>query len=184
MAIVYPNSMQGDAISEMWRVTSTFYGSTGTMVNWERADNVAMYSPYYSSTGNTLMIENNGIFTFREKGGYLINYFFMAFHSQQSYYNHMSMHLSWNQGANYDAMFHAYASFPNANSGYSNTHELTGNGSVFLSIPSVHGSGSGERRIKFSMTCQNSGNGTYGTTNDNYTGFVVSKITDHTNAPS
>ena len=124
------------------------------------------------------------IFEFREKGGYLVNYFFMAYHTQSSYYNHMTMHLSWNNGSNYDAMFHAYASFPNANSGYSNTHELTGNGCVFLSIPSVHGSGSGERRIRFSMTCQNSNNGTYGTTNDSYTGFVVSKITDHTHAPS
>ena len=184
MAIVYPHSMQGNCISEMWRVDTSFTGDANPMVNWERADNVGMYSPYYNSTGNTLMIENNGVFTFREKGGYLVNYFFMAYHDQSSYYNHMTMHLSWNEGANYDAMFHAYASFPNANSGYSNTHELTGNGCVFLSIPSIHGSGSGERQIRFRMVCQNSGNGTYGTTNDSYTGFVVSKITDHTHAPS
>ena len=130
------------------------------------------------------MIENSGIFTFREKGGYMINYFFMSYHSQGSRYNHMSLDLSWNQGANWDAMFHAYASFPEANSGYSGTHELTGNGCVFLSIPSVDGSGSGERRIRFRMNVYNNSNGTYGSTNDTYTGFIVSKITDYTHAPS
>tara|TARA_Y100000289_G_C3849913_1_gene112968 strand:+ start:43 stop:597 length:555 start_codon:yes stop_codon:yes gene_type:complete len=184
MAIVYPNSMQSDAISEMWRITTSFTGGVTVMQNWERADNVGMYSPYKNSTNNDLMVENSGIFSFREKGGYLINYFFMAFGSQQSYYNHMSLDLSWNNGANWDALFHAYASFPNANSGYSNVHELTGNGCVFLSIPSVDGSGSGERQIRFRMNCQNSNNGTYGSTNDTYTGFVVSKITDHAEAPS
>ena len=184
MAIVFPNSMHGDAISEMWRVDTSFTGDANPMVNWERCDNVGMYSPYYSSTNNTLMIENNGIFEFREKGGYLVNYFFMAYHTQSSYYNHMTMHLSWNNGSNYDAMFHAYASFPNANSGYSNTHELTGNGCVFLSIPSVTGSGSGTRKIKFKMQVQNSGNGTYGSSTTSYTGFIVSKLTDHTHAPS
>lgn len=184
MAIVFPNSMHGDAISEMWRVDTSFTGDANPMVNWERCDNVGMYSPYYSSTNNTLMIENSGIFEFREKGGYLVNYFFMAYHTQSSYYNHMTMHLSWNNGSNYDAMFHAYASFPNANSGYSNTHELTGNGCVFLSIPSVTGSGSGTRKIKFSMHVQNNSTSIYGTTNDTYTGFVISKITDHTHAPS
>ena len=58
MAIVYPNSMQSDCISEMWRVTSSFTGGANPMVNWERSDNVAMYSPYYSSTGNTCLTKH------------------------------------------------------------------------------------------------------------------------------
>ena len=184
MAIVYPHSMQGNAITEMWRMTTSFTGNALPMTNFELADDVGSYSPYYESTSNSLLINNNGIFSFREKGGYMIYFFFMAYHTQQSYYNVMSLQLSWNNGANWDANTHAYASFPNANSGYSNTHELTGNGCVFLSIPSVHGSGSGERRIKFSMHVQNNSSSTYGTTNDTYTGFVISKITDHAEAPS
>jgi len=184
MAIVYPNSMQSDAISEMWRLTSSFTGDATPMQNWEKVDDVGSYSPYYNSTSNNLLINNNGNFSFRQKGGYLINYFFMSYHSQSSYYNHMSLDLSWNNGANWDDLFHAYASFPNANSGYSNSHELTGNGCVFVSIPSVDGSGSGERQIRFRMNVQNNSTGTYGSTNTTYTGFVVSKLTDHTNAPS
>ena len=70
MAIVYPNSMQGDAISEMWRLTTSFTGGVTPMVNWEKCDNVGMYSPYYNSTSNNLMVENSGIFSFRAKGGY------------------------------------------------------------------------------------------------------------------
>ena len=34
------------------------------------------------------------------------------------------------------------------------------------------------------MTVLNSGTGTYGSTNTSYTAFTVSKLTDHTNAPS
>ena len=184
MPIVYPNSMHGDAISEMWRMTTSFTGNANPMQNWERVDDVGSYSPYYSSTSNTLLIENNGIFTFREKGGYLINYYFMAYHTQPSRYNVMVLELSWNNGSNYDAHTSAYASFPDANSGYSGTHEQTGNAVDFLSIPSTDNSGSGTRKIKFKMQCQNSGNGTYGSTTQTYTGFTVSKITDHTHAPS
>ena len=184
MAIVYPNSMHSDAISESWRMHTSFTGDATPMLNWEKVDDTGSFSPYYSSTSNNLMIENNGIFSFREKGGYLINYFFMAYHSQASKYNHMSLDLSWNNGANWEALFHAYASFPDANSGYSGVHEQTGNGCVFVSIPSVSGSGSGERKIRFRMNVFNNSNGTYGTTNDTYTGFIISKITDHTNAPS
>ena len=184
MAIVYPHSMQGNAITEMWRMTTSFTGNALPMTNFELADDVGSYSPYYESTSNSLLINNNGIFSFREKGGYMIYFFFMAYHTQQSYYNVMSLQLSWNNGANWDANTHAYASFPNANSGYSNTHELTGTAMNFLSIPSTDGSGSGERQIRFQMQVQNSGNGTYGSSSTSYTGFIVSKITDHTNAPS
>ena len=184
MPIVYPNSMQSDAISEMWRMTTSFTGSTTPMTNWERADDVGSYSPYYSSTNNTLLINTNGNFSFRQKGGYMIYFFFMAYHTQPSIYNVMSLQLSWNNGSNWDSNMHTYASFPNANSGYSGTHELTGTGMTFLSIPSVDGSGSGERQIRFAMTCHNGSNGTYGSSTESYTGFIVSKITDHTNAPS
>tara|TARA_R100000388_G_scaffold90804_1_gene72408 strand:+ start:34 stop:588 length:555 start_codon:yes stop_codon:yes gene_type:complete len=184
MPIVYPNSMQSNAISEMWRMTTSFTGSTNPMTNWERTDDTGSYSPYYSSTSNTLLVNNNGYFSFREKGGYLIQYFFMAYHSQPSIYNVMNLQLSWNNGANWDGHSHAYASFPNANSGYSGTHELTGTAMSFLSIPAEDGSGSGERQIKFTMTCHNSSNGTYGSSTDSYTGFIVSKLTDHTHQPS
>ena len=184
MAIVYPHSMQGNAITEMWRMTTSFTGNALPMTNFELADDVGSYSPYYESTSNSLLINNSGIFSFREKGGYMIYFFFMAYHTQQSYYNVMSLQLSWNNGANWDANTHAYASFPNANSGYSNTHELTGTAMNFLSIPSTDGSGSGERQIRFQMQCVNSSNGTYGSTDTSYTGFIVSKITDHTDAPS
>jgi len=184
MPIVYPNSMQSDAITEMWRMTTTFSGDASPMQNWERVDDVGSYSPYYSSTSNTLLVENNGYFSFREKGGYLIHYYFMVYHSQSSYYNHMNLDLSWNNGANWDNNVVAYMSFPNANSGYSNTHEMTGHASTFLSIPSVEGSGSGERQLRFTMTVQNNSTSTYGNTGGTYTGFIVSKITDHTNAPS
>ena len=184
MAIVYPHSMQSNCISEEWRMTSSFTNDASPMLNWEKVDSVGAYSPYYNSTSNNLLIESSGVFEFREKGGYLINWFFMAYGTQQSYYNHMTLDLSWNNGANYHGVMHAYASFPNANSGYSNTHELTGNGITFLSIPSTTGSGSGTRKIRFRMNVQNSNNGTYGSSTTTYTGFIVSKLTDHTNAPS
>ena len=183
MPIVYPHSMQSNCISEMWRMTTSFTGSTTPMTNFELADDVGSYSPYNSSTSNTLLVNSNGVFTFREKGGYLIQYFFMAYHTQPSIYNVMSLQLSWNNGSNWDANTHAYASFPNANSGYSGTHELTGTGMNFLSIPAAYGDGSGTRKIRFSMTCHNGSNGTYGSSTETYTGFIVSKLTDHTNAP-
>ena len=184
MPIVYPNSMQSDCISEMWRMTTSFTGAANPMTNWERADDVGSYSPYNSSTSNSLLINDNGIFTFREKGGYLINYFFMAYHTQASRYNVMNLELSWNNGANYDHNTSAYGSFPDANSGYSGTHEQTGTASNFLAIPGAYGDGSGTRKIKFKMQVQNSGNGTYGSSTTSYTGFIVSKLTDHTHAPS
>jgi|TARA_R100000455_G_C6241712_1_gene100455 hypothetical protein len=184
MAIVYPNSMQGNAISEMWRMHTSFTGNANPMTNWEKVDDVGSYSPYYSSTNNNLLIENNGIFTFREKGGYLINYYFMAYHTQPSRYNVMVLELSWNNGANYDAHSSAYGSFPDANSGYSGTHEQTGNANVFLGIPAVDGDGSSTRKIKFKMQVQNGSNGTYGSTSQTYTGFTVSKLTDHIHQPS
>ena len=184
MAIVYPNSMQGNCISEMWRMTTSFTGGALPMTNWERADDTGSYSPYYSSTSNTLLIDDNGIFTFREKGGYLINFFFMAYHTQASRYTVMSLHLSWNNGSNWDSNTQAYGSFPDANSGYSGTHDQTGTAMNFLSIPAAYGDGSGTRKIRFQMQCQNSGNGTYGSSSTSYTGFIVSKITDHTHAPS
>ena len=184
MAIVYPHSMHSNAITEMWRMTTSFTGSATPMQNWEKADNVGSFSPYYESTSNNLLIESSGNFSFREKGGYLIQYFFMAYHSQPSIYNVMMLELSWNNGSNWDTNAHAYSSFPNANSGYSGTHENTGSAMTFLSIPSVDGSGSGERQIRFRMLCHNGSNGTYGSSSSTYTGFIVSKITDHTNAPS
>lgn len=184
MGIVYANSMHSNAITEMWRMTTSFTGDANPMQNWEKIDGVGSYSPYYESTNNNLLIENSGIFSFREKGGYLINYMFMVYHTQQSYFNLMSLDLSWNNGANFQDLSHTYASFPNANSGYSNTHELTGHGSAFVSIPSVDGSGSGERQIKFRMNVQNDSTSTYGNTNATYTGFIVSKITDHIVTPS
>ena len=151
MAIVYPHSMQSNAISEMWRMTSSFTGSVNPITNWEKADDVGSYSPYHESTNNNLLFYSNGIFTFREKGGYLIQHYCMCYHSQQSYYNVMGMELSWNNGANWDAHSQAYASFPNANSGYSNTHELTGTAMTFVSIPADYDTGgSGTRKIKFS----------------------------------
>ena len=184
MAIVYPHSMQSNCISEMWRLSSSFTGDANPITNWEKADDVGSYSPYYSSTNNNLLINDSGIFTFREKGGYLINFFCMCYHSQQSYYNVMGLELSWNNGSNWDANAYAYASFPNANSGYSNTHELTGSATSFLSIPAAYGDGSGTRKIKFRMDVVNNGTGTYGSSSSTYTGFIVSKLTDHTNAPS
>ena len=96
----------------------------------------------------------------------------------------MILQHSWNNGANWDSNTHAYGSFPNANSGYSGTHEITGTAMSFLNIPSVEGSGSGERQIRFRMVCHNSGNGTYGSSTDTYTGFIVSKLTDHIHTPS
>ena len=184
MAIVFPNSMQSNAISEMWRMTTSFTGTATPMTNWDKVDDVGSYSPYYSSTSNNLLNNSNGNFSFREKGGYLINYFFMAYHSQASIYNVMILQHSWNNGANWDSNTHAYGSFPNANSGYSGTHEITGTAMSFLNIPSVEGSGSGERQIRFRMVCHNSGNGTYGSSTDTYTGFIVSKLTDHIHTPS
>ena len=181
MAIIFPDSRISNMGSETWRINSSFTGDNNfiganSMTTWTRSTDVGGTSPYNNGSTN-LISESSGVFTFNELGSYLINFQFMCYHSQKTRYHYMTLYYSWNNGANWDEHNHAYACFPDANSGYSGTHEATGHGTSHLVIPS--NSGNGCRKLRFGIQTENNSTGTYGSTNVTYTGFTATKVSDH-----
>ena len=63
-----------------------------------------------------------------------------------------------------------------ANSGMSGNQNKGCFGATVLSIPS--NSGSGCRKLRFGVDTENNGTTTYGTTNEQHTGFSIVKIAD------
>lgn len=181
MAIIFPDSRISNMGSETWRINTSFSGNnnyigSNSQTTWMRSNDVGGTSPYDNGNTNLLSV-SNGTFTFNELGSYLINFQAMGYHTQQTRYYYMTVYYSWNNGANWDVHAEAYTSFPDANSGYSGTHYSTCHGSCHLVIPS--NSGNGCRKLRFGVGMYNTGTQTYAGSNETYTGFTATKVSDH-----
>ena len=181
MAIIFPDSRISNMGSETWRINTSFSGDNNylgnnSMTTWMRSNDVGGTSPYDNGSTN-LLSQTNGTFIFNELGSYLINFQCACYHSQQTRYHQMAVYYSWNNGANWDVHAYAYTAIPDANSGYSGTQYTTAHGSCHLVIPS--NSGNGCRKLRFGIQTYNNSTNTYGGTNETFTGFTATKVSDH-----
>jgi len=168
MAIHFANTELSDCIGETWRITSNFTGDASPVVNWERHDQVGGGSNF------NICNESSGIFTFNQTGWYHINWWMYIYNSNQgsSYWNEMQLHLSWDNGSNYQGYQYAQGHLPSGS-----VHYLTPMAATTLAIPAI--SGNGTRKIKFTINQSgNSGVTTSGSTNTSWTGFTIVKIAD------
>ena len=173
MAIYFPNSELGEVCGETWRITSTFTGDNNIVggngnTNWEKSDDVYGGS---SLDSGSILSESNGIFTFGADfyGWYFLNwqhYCYMG--NSYSRWNEMTLHVSWNSGANYDNHGYAVSNIPNSSSSSS-----SGGGcatSVVLATSAT--------RLRFDISVENNNVITYGASDNTSTGFSIHKISE------
>ena len=173
MAIYFPNSRFGEACGESWRITSAFQGDNNVVggngnTNWEKADDVYGGS---SIDGGAILTESNGVFTFGADfyGWYFINfqhYCYMG--SAYSRWNEMKLQVSWNSGSNYDDHAYSVSNIPN-NSSSASSGGGCGTCVVFASSAT---------RLRWNISVENNSVTTYGTTNEQMTGFSIHKISE------
>jgi len=170
MAIYFPNSEMGEVCGESWRITSTFQGDNNfiganSMTNWEKSDDV------YGGGNTNILTESNGQFTFGADyyGYYLVNhqiYNYLA--NNTSRWNEMLLYVSWNSGANWDQ--HSYAT----NYIYSNLSSASSASGCASSVVAA----TAATRLRFGVQVEHNSTYTYGTTNEQMTGFSIAKISD------
>ena len=168
MAIHFANTELSDVIGETWRITSNFTGDANPVTNWERADQTGGGSNY------NVVDESSGIFTFNQTGWYHIHWFMYCYNAGAvgSPWNEMQMHLSWDNGNNYQGYQYAQGHLPSGTVSYTINHAVH-----TFSIPAI--TGSGTRKIKFSINQQANGAvTTAGSTSHSWTGFTIIKIAD------
>ena len=169
MAIYFPNSELGECASESWRITSTFNGDNNRvggngLVNWERADDVYggsnLASPY-------LLSNSGALFSFNITGWYLITYQHYCYYGGgHSRWNEMIMLVSWNSGANFDSHSYSVSNIPNNSSSASSGGASASN--LIL--------GNANTRLAFNISVENNSVTTYGTTNEQMTGFTATLV--------
>ena len=169
MAIYFPNSELNECACESWRITSNFTGDNNrvggnSMTNWERADDVYggsnLASPY-------LLSNSGAVFSFNITGWYLITYqHYCYMGNAHSRWNEMKMLVSWNSGANYDQ--HSYS----VNSIANNSSSATSSGGSASNLIL----GNSNTRLAFDVSVENNSVITYGTTNEQMTGFTATLV--------
>jgi hypothetical protein len=168
MAIYFPNSELHECACESWRITSTFTGDNNVVggngnTNWELADDV--YGG--GNLSSPLLSESNGVFTFNTVGWYLITYqHYCYLAGGYSRWNEMILMVSWNSGSNYDNHSYSVSSIANNHSSASSAGGSASN--LIL--------GNSNTRIKFNISVQNNSVVTYGTTNEQMTGFTATLV--------
>ena len=173
MAIYFPNSELGEACGESWRITSTFTGDNNIVggngnTNWELSDDV--YGGTNLDSGSILS-ESNGIFTFNADfyGYYFINWqHYCYIGNAYSRWNEMILQVSWNSGSNYDNHGYSVSNIPNSSSSAS-----SGGGSATSVVLA-----SAATRLRWNISVENNSVTTYGTTNEQMTGFSIHKISE------
>jgi len=172
MAIYFPNSEMSEVCGEAWRITSSFTGDTGIMgesgtASWEKSDDV--YGG--GNISPSVLSESNGIFTFNADyyGYYLIHHQHHCYMSNAtSRWNEMRLYVSWNSGANWD--YHSYAVTNINNSSSSAMSACGGASSIIAATPAT--------RLRFNIQVENNSVTTYGSTNEQMTGFSIAKVSD------
>ena len=168
MAIYFPNSELGEVCCETWRITSHFTGDNNLMggnslINWEKSDDV-----YGTGNDTSILSHSNGQFTFGKYGWFLVHFFGYFYYSDNSRWNELQLYVSWNSGANWD--YHTIATSHMSPNTSNNYNQSCSGSSIVL--------GNANARLRFGVNVENNSVTTYGTTNENYTGFTIIKVSE------